>query len=58
MLGNNRVAAYQVVSQVVLYRVSYILYTNVHIIYIWGARGSVVVKALCYKPEGRGFQTR
>jgi hypothetical protein len=21
-------------------------------------RGSVVVKALCYKPEGRGFQTR
>jgi hypothetical protein len=20
------------------------------------ARGSVVVKALCYKPEGRGFQ--
>jgi hypothetical protein len=23
-----------------------------------GARGSVVVKALCYKPEGRGFHTR
>jgi hypothetical protein len=23
-----------------------------------GARGSVVVEALCYKPEGRGFQTR
>jgi hypothetical protein len=22
-----------------------------------GARGSVVVKALCYKPEGRGFET-
>jgi hypothetical protein len=22
------------------------------------ARGSVVVKALCYKPEGRGFDTR
>jgi hypothetical protein len=21
-----------------------------------GARGSVVVKELCYKPEGRGFQ--
>jgi hypothetical protein len=21
------------------------------------ARGSVVVKALCYKPEGRGFET-
>jgi hypothetical protein len=23
-----------------------------------GARGSVVVKALCYKPGGRGFDTR
>jgi hypothetical protein len=23
-----------------------------------GARGNVVVKALCYKPEGRGFETR
>jgi hypothetical protein len=23
-----------------------------------GARCSVVVKALCYKPEGRGFETR
>jgi hypothetical protein len=23
-----------------------------------GKRGSVVVKALCYKPEGRGFETR
>jgi hypothetical protein len=22
------------------------------------ARGSVVVKALCYKPEGRGFDSR
>jgi hypothetical protein len=22
-----------------------------------GARGSVVVKALCYKPEGRGFDS-
>jgi hypothetical protein len=26
-------------------------------IYFW-ARGSIVVKALCYKPEGRGFDTR
>jgi hypothetical protein len=25
---------------------------------IKGARGSVVVKALCYKPEDRGFETR
>jgi hypothetical protein len=23
-----------------------------------GARGSLVVKALCYKPEGSGFETR
>jgi hypothetical protein len=23
-----------------------------------GARGIVVTKALCYKPEGRGFETR
>jgi hypothetical protein len=23
-----------------------------------GASGSVVVKALCYKPEGCGFETR
>jgi hypothetical protein len=23
-----------------------------------GARGSVVVKALCYKPVGRGFDSR
>jgi hypothetical protein len=26
--------------------------------HIYGARGSVVVKALCYKPEGSGFETR
>jgi hypothetical protein len=25
---------------------------------IGGAHGSVVVKALCYKPEGREFDTR
>jgi hypothetical protein len=24
----------------------------------WEARGSLVVKALGYKPEGRGFETR
>jgi hypothetical protein len=24
----------------------------------WGAHGSVVVKAVCYKPEGCGFETR
>jgi hypothetical protein len=39
--------------------------SKVKLIYIFssyyklmGARGSVVVKALCYKPEGRGFDTR
>jgi hypothetical protein len=24
----------------------------------WGALGSVVIKALCCKPEGRGFKSR
>jgi hypothetical protein len=28
------------------------------IIIIMGARGSVVVKALCCKPDGRGFKSR
>jgi hypothetical protein len=28
------------------------------LVYVLGARGSVVVKALCYKPEGRGFDSR
>jgi hypothetical protein len=31
-----------------------LLDTNIFI----GARGNVVVKALCYKPEDRGFDTR
>jgi hypothetical protein len=31
---------------------------NVNVNMKRGARGSVVVKALCYKPEGRGFNTR
>jgi hypothetical protein len=30
---------------------------NFQIISRLGARGSVVVKALCYKPEGHGFDT-
>jgi hypothetical protein len=34
---------------------SYIIYAHIT---CGGARGSVVVKALCYKPEYRGFQTR
>jgi hypothetical protein len=28
------------------------------LLFVPGARGSVVVKALYYKPEGRGFDTR
>jgi hypothetical protein len=31
---------------------------SVAMFYIVGARGSVVVKALCYKPEGHGFDSR
>jgi hypothetical protein len=31
---------------------------NVDLCKVEGARGSVVVKALCYKPEGRGFDIR
>jgi hypothetical protein len=27
-------------------------------ILLWGARGSLVVKAPGYKPKGRGFKTR
>jgi hypothetical protein len=27
-------------------------------IVVMGARRSIVVKALCYKPEGHGFETR
>jgi hypothetical protein len=33
-----------------------IMFTFVVLISV-GARGSVVVKALCYKPGGRGFDT-
>jgi hypothetical protein len=34
---------------------------NIYVLYIWGgeeARDRIVVKAVCYKPEGRGFETR
>jgi hypothetical protein len=37
-------------------------YTSGHFMHVHelhtGVRGSVVVKALCYKPEGCGFETR
>jgi hypothetical protein len=32
--------------------------TRVLVAFSYFARGSVVVKALCYKPEGRRFDTR
>jgi hypothetical protein len=33
------------------------IYKQKYLLYLW-VRGSVVVKALCYKPEGRGFNSR
>jgi hypothetical protein len=36
----------------IIYNVTYITYN------IAGARGSVVLKALCYKLEGHGFDSR
>jgi hypothetical protein len=40
--------------------VGYVLQSHIYSVYVFalGTRGSVVVKALCYKPEGRGFETR
>jgi hypothetical protein len=35
-----------------------IVYLLIPILDAMGARGGLVVKALCYKPEGRGFETR
>jgi hypothetical protein len=35
-----------------------IFYFTLTIVLNMGARRSVVVKALCYKAEGRGFETR
>jgi hypothetical protein len=35
--------------------VHYLLHVHV---YIKGERGSIVVMGLCYKPEGRGFDSR
>jgi hypothetical protein len=37
-----------------IYSVEFIL-VDVHV--CCGARGSLVVKVLCYKPENRGFET-
>jgi hypothetical protein len=34
------------------------LHFNISILDMLGARGNVVIKALCYKPEGRGFESR
>jgi hypothetical protein len=35
-----------------------ILHLFIKVYTVSGARGRIVVKALCYKPEGRGFETR
>jgi hypothetical protein len=35
---------------------SHLNFTKLHI--TLGARGGAVVEALCYKPEGRGFDSR
>jgi hypothetical protein len=37
---------------------SYTIYSRDNLIFIVGARGSLVVKALGYKPDGHGFETR
>jgi hypothetical protein len=42
----------------VLILISHPFKVNFNIILRSGVRGSVVVKALCYKPEGRGFSSR
>jgi hypothetical protein len=34
------------------------IYIYIRVYTYVGARGSVVVKALCYKPKGRGFDSR
>jgi hypothetical protein len=34
------------------------LFVSISIEYVEGARYSIVVEGLCYKPEGRGFETR
>jgi hypothetical protein len=40
-------------------RVAIADYIYIHIVHITcGASGSIVVKALCYKPEGRGFDSQ
>jgi hypothetical protein len=35
----------------------YALYIYIYMHNTIGARGNIVVKVLCYKPEGRGFET-
>jgi hypothetical protein len=44
---------YDIPTQISLHRIIFLLETGQK-----GARGSIVVKALCYKVEGRGFDTR
>jgi hypothetical protein len=50
---------YNNTSQVPTYLFYWIKFQNISSVFVSiGARGSVVVKALCYKPEGRGFDNR
>jgi hypothetical protein len=56
----NTIRAYEIVNYILI-QATIVLVTKVIIIIInilkW-LRGSIVVKALCYKPEGWGFETR
>jgi hypothetical protein len=41
-----------------LYICNHIIISYIIFDYVLGVRGSIVVRALCYKPGSRGFQTR
>jgi membrane-associated PAP2 superfamily phosphatase len=70
MLFLDILAIFMTVMAVVFHSVSYLLwrlfvalllamFLEIKAVLIWpSARGSVMVKALCYKPEGRRFDTR
>jgi hypothetical protein len=43
----------------IVYQFELFFFIELELVLLWlGARGSVVLKALCYKPEGRGFDIR
>jgi hypothetical protein len=49
---------HQELKKLTCYRETSVLAIIFGINMLMGGRRSVVVKALCYKPEGRGFETR